>query len=174
LVAQHLPASVIKALAARLDRTSRLTVEEARDGRSLESGLVLIAPGDRHLEVVRDGAELRCRLSEQPRVNGRRPSLDVLFHSVAQTCGSAAVAALLTGLGKDGAQGMLELREAGAHTLAQDERTSIVFGMSRAAIELGAACEIVSLDDMAPRLMRAVQQHEPRPGRHDLVTGWRS
>lgn len=171
LVALHLPGSVTKALAARLDRTSRLTVEEARDGRPLESGLVLIAPGDRHLEVVRDGTELRCRLSEQPRVHGRRPSLDVLFHSVAQTCGSAALAALLTGLGKDGAQGMLELREAGAHTLAQDERTSIVFGMPRAAIELGAACEIVSLDDMAPRLMRALEQHEPRPGRHDRVTG---
>jgi two-component system, chemotaxis family, protein-glutamate methylesterase/glutaminase len=165
LVVQHMPASVTKALAARLDRSARLRVEEASDGRLLQPGLVLIAPGDRHVEVVRAGDDLRCRLSEQARVNGRRPSVDVLFHSVAQTCGPAALAALLTGMGKDGAQGMLELREAGAHTLAQDERTSIVFGMPRAAIELGAACEIVSLDDMAPRLMRALEQHVPRAGR---------
>jgi two-component system, chemotaxis family, protein-glutamate methylesterase/glutaminase len=165
LVVQHMPANVTKALAARLDRRSRLTVEEASDGRLLQPGLALLAPGDRHVEVVRAGQDLRCRLSEQPRVNGVRPSIDVLFHSMAQTCGSGALAALLTGPGKDGAQGMLELREAGAHTLVQDERTSIVFGMPRAAIELGAACEIVSLDDMAPRLMRALELHSPRRGR---------
>lgn len=164
LVVQQMPANVTKALAGRLDRLSRLTVAEASDGRVLRPGLVLLAPGDRHVEVVRAGGELCCRLSEQPRVHGRRPSVDVAFHSVAETCGSGALAALLTGMGKDGAQGLLELREVGAHTLAQDERTSVVFGMPRAAIELGAACEILSLDDMAPGLMRALERHEPRRG----------
>jgi two-component system, chemotaxis family, protein-glutamate methylesterase/glutaminase len=175
LIVQHMPGNVTKALAARLDRQSRLSVEEARDGRLLQPGLALLAPGDRHVEVVRAGRDLRCRLSEQPRVNGHRPSIDVLFHSVAQTCGPCALAALLTGMGKDGAQGMLQLREAGAHTLAQDERTSIVFGMPRAAIELGAACEIVSLDEMAPRLMRALELHSPERGQQGgAVTDWPS
>jgi two-component system, chemotaxis family, protein-glutamate methylesterase/glutaminase len=162
VVVQHLPASITKAFAARLNRLSRLEVEEARDGRLLEDGLVLIAPGDRHLEVVRVGRELCCRVSEQPRVNGRRPSVDVLFHSVARACGRMAVAGLLSGLGVDGAQGLRELREAGAHTLVQDERTSAVFGAARAALRLGAARELAALDELAPRLARAVERHATR------------
>lgn len=168
VVAQHLPAFISGAFAARLDRRSRVKVEEATEGRVLQDGVVLIAPGDRHLEIVRAGRELRCRLSEQPRVNGQRPSVDVLFDSVARACGASAVAALLSGMGRDGAQGLLELRACGAHTLAQDERTSSVFGMPRAAIELGAACEIVALDEMAPRLARALEARPRAAGRGGL------
>lgn len=164
VVVQHMPAYITKAFAARLDGLSRLKVEEATDGRVLHEGLVLIAPGDRHLEIVRVGRELRCSLSEEPRVNGHRPSVDVMFGSVAKACAGSVVAALLTGMGKDGAQGLLELRQHGAHTLAQDERTSVVFGMPRAAIELDAACEVAALEDMAPRLVRALEARQAARG----------
>lgn len=171
VVVQHMPAYITKAFAARLNGLSRLQVEEASDGRVLHPGLVLIAPGDQHLEIVRRGRELRCRLQGEVRVNGHRPSVDVMFGSVAKSCGSRAVAALLTGMGKDGAQGLLELREVGAYTLAQDEKSSVVFGMPRAAIELDAACEVASLDDMASRLMRALEQQARLSKRPSVASG---
>mgnify|MGYP001553209393 CR=1 FL=1 len=120
---------------------------------------MLIAPGDHHLEIVRAGRELRARLNDEARVNGHRPAVDVMFQSAAKSAGSNVVAALLTGMGKDGAQGMLEIRERGGHTLAQDEKSCVVFGMPRAAIELGAACEVAPLDDMAQRLVSALEAH---------------
>jgi two-component system chemotaxis response regulator CheB len=156
VAALPLPPQAARALVARLAASTRLTVEEASEGRVLHPGLLLLAPGNRHVAVVRHGSELRCRVSEQASVHDHRPALDVLFCSVAEACGAAAVGVLLTGFGKDGAQGLLELRQRGAHTIAQDERTALVFGMPRAAIELGAACEISALDEIAPRLMLAV------------------
>jgi two-component system chemotaxis response regulator CheB len=169
VVVQHMPAYITKAFATRLNGLSRLQVEEATDGRVLQEGLVLIAPGDHHLEVVRRGRELRCRLHASPRVNGHRPSVDVLFQSLAKVCGPKAVAALLTGMGKDGAQGLLELRHGGAYTLAQDEKSCVVFGMPRAAIELDAACEVTALDDMASRLMHALEEQRARCSKQPLL-----
>ncbi len=157
-----MPAYVTKAFAARLDGLSELSVEEARAGRVLEPGLVLIAPGDRHLELERVGQKLRVTLNGDERVNGHRPAVDVLFRSAARTVGSRAVAAVLTGMGRDGAAGLLEMREAGAHTLAQDEATCVVFGMPKAAIDCGAAVEVVALDDVPTRLMRAIELKSPR------------
>jgi two-component system chemotaxis response regulator CheB len=165
VVVQHMPAYITKAFAARLNGLSRLQVEEATEGRVLQEGLVLIAPGDQHLEIVRSGRELRCRLNEQPRVNGHRPSVDVLFQSLSRTCGARAVGMLLTGMGKDGAQGLLEMRQSGAYTLAQDEKSCVVFGMPRAAIELDAACEVAALEEMATRLMHALALQRARSSR---------
>jgi len=162
LVVQHMPAYVTKAFAGRLDGLSELTVEEARQGRLLEPGLVLVAPGDFHLEIERAGQKLRAVLNQDERVNGHRPAVDVLFHSVAEVVGQRAIAAILTGMGRDGAAGMLAMRQAGAHTIAQDESTCVVFGMPKAAIDCGAALEVVALDDIPQRLMRAVELKSPR------------
>jgi two-component system chemotaxis response regulator CheB len=162
IVVQHMPAYVTKAFAGRLDGISELTVEEARHGRVLEPGLVLIAPGDRHLVLERSGHKLRAVLNADERVNGHRPAVDVLFRSVARLAGSRAIGALLTGMGRDGAAGLLEMRDAGAHTIAQDEATCVVFGMPKAAIDCGAAAEIAALDDIPGRLMRAVELRSPR------------
>ena len=162
LVVQHMPAYVTKAFAARLDRLCQLTVEEARSGRVLEQGLVLVAPGDQHLELERVGGKLRARLGGEEKVNGHRPSVDVLFHSVADTVGHRAVGALLTGMGKDGAAGLLAMREEGAFTLAQDEASSVVFGMPKAAIDCGAAVQVAALDDMPARLVRAIELRSSR------------
>lgn len=159
VVVQHMPAYITKAFAARLNGLSRLEVSEASDGQSIGPGQVVIAPGEHHLEIVRAGRELRCRLNDEARVNGHRPAVDVMFHSVAKNVGGNVVAVLLTGMGKDGAQGMLEIRERGGYTLAQDEKSCVVFGMPRAAIELGAACEVTGLGEMAPRLVRALEMH---------------
>ncbi len=157
-----MPAYVTKAFAGRLNGLSELTVEEARSGRVLEPGLVLIAPGDRHMEIERAGQKLRVHLHAEERVNGHRPAVDVLFRSVARVVGSRAVGALLTGMGKDGAAGLFEMRAAGAHTLAQDEATCVVFGMPKAAIDCGAAVEVAALDDVPARLMRAIELKSPR------------
>ena len=162
LVVQHMPAYVTKAFAGRLDGLSELTVEEARPGRLLEPGLVLIAPGDHHLAVERVGRQLRTVLNQNDRVNGHRPAVDVLFHSVADVVGARSIGALLTGMGRDGAAGMLAMRAAGAHTLAQDEATCVVFGMPKAAIDCGAAAEVAALDDIPQRLMRAIELKSPR------------
>ena len=162
VVVQHMPAYVTKAFAARLDRLCELNVEVARHGRALEPGLVLIAPGDRHLVLERAGQCLRAVLNGDERVNGHRPAVDVLFRSVARVVGSRAVGAVLTGMGRDGAQGLLEMRATGAHTLVQDETTSVVFGMPKAAIEHGAALEVAALDDLPARLMRAVELRSRR------------
>lgn len=157
-----MPPYVIKAFAARLASVCELNVEEARHGRPLEPGLVLIAPGDRHLVLERAGQRFQTALTGDAPVNGHRPAVDVLFRSVARVVGSRAVGALLTGMGCDGAEGLFEMRAAGAHTLAQDETTSVVFGMPKAAIERGAAVEVAALDDVPARLMRAVELRSPR------------
>jgi two-component system chemotaxis response regulator CheB len=157
VLVQHMPAYVTPAFAARLHGLCRLTVEEATHGRPLERGLALVAPGDFHLTVERARAGLSAELNAEPRVNGHRPAVDVLFRSVAACVGRRAVGVLLTGMGKDGAQGLLELRQGGALTLAQDEASSVVFGMPKAAIDCGAAVEVVALDDIAQRIVRALE-----------------
>ena len=138
VVTQHMPATFTKSFAARLDRACGASVEEAYDGAPLEPGRIYVAPGGgSHLEVVRSGG-LRCRLREGEPVSGHRPSVDVLFKSVADATGSASLGVILTGMGRDGAQGLLSMRNVGAQTLGQDEATCVVYGMPRVAFELGA------------------------------------
>jgi len=149
VITQHIPEAFSKPFSERMNRCSAMTVSQAVDGEQIVPGHVYIAPGDRHLLVVRDGARFRCRLNDGPPVNRHRPSVDVLFRSVAQNIGPNAVGVLLTGMGDDGAEGMKEMREAGAHTLVQDEKTSVVWGMPGAAVGMGAACEIVPLPEIA-------------------------
>ncbi|GKW50620.1 protein-glutamate methylesterase/protein-glutamine glutaminase [Halomonas sp. NCCP-2165] len=156
LIAQHMPGGFTRSFAERLDRLCRIRVKEAVDGERILPGHAYIAPGDAHLQLARSGANYVARLDGGPPVNRHRPSVDVLFRSAAQQAGRNAIGALLTGMGKDGAQGLLEMRQAGAVTLAQDEASCVVFGMPREAIAIGGASEVVGLDEMAPRLMALV------------------
>ena len=129
----------------------------AQDGVPIMAGCAYIAPGGRHLLVQRDGAHFRCQLSDGPPVNRHRPSVDVLFRSVAQAAGSNAVGAILTGMGDDGAAGLKEMQEAGSTTLAQDEATSVVWGMPGAAVKLGAAGQVLPLEKIATELLKKAQ-----------------
>ncbi len=142
VISQHIPAAFSKPFAERLDKASAMKVVHAEDGQYILPGHVYVAPGDRHLLVERDGARYLCRLSDGPPVNRHRPSVDVMFRSMAQKVGPNAVGVLLTGMGDDGARGLKEMLGAGAHTLAQDEATSVVWGMPGSAVKLGA-CERV-------------------------------
>ncbi|HVY86860.1 MAG TPA: chemotaxis response regulator protein-glutamate methylesterase [Caulobacterales bacterium] len=152
VITQHMPATFTKSFAARLDRLCAAQVSEARDGDALAVGRIYVAPGGaRHLEVA-GGA---CRLREAELVNGHRPSVDVLFHSVAQAYGARAVGLILTGMGKDGACGMLAMRRAGARTLGQDEASSVVYGMPKAAFEIGAVERQASLMELAHLVLEA-------------------
>jgi two-component system chemotaxis response regulator CheB len=155
VVTQHIPAEFSRAFAARMDRLSAMRVCEAQDGQQIVPGHVYIAPGGRHLEVARSGARWHCRLTDDEPVCRHRPSVEALFRSVLHSAGRNAVAAILTGMGDDGARGLLALREAGIHTIAQDQATSLVWGMPGAAVKLGAACEVLPLERIAERLLQA-------------------
>lgn len=156
LVVQHMPAGFTRAFAHRLDRISALSVREAEPGDVLTAGSALIAPGGQHLTLVTQGNKLVARLEASAAVNRHRPSVDVLFQSVAETCGPRAVGVVLTGMGRDGAQGLLEMRRRGARTLAQDEDSSVVFGMPREAIALGAAERVLPLGRIAEGILDAL------------------
>jgi two-component system chemotaxis response regulator CheB len=153
-IVQHMPEGFTAAFARRLDSSCRVRVREAAGGEELVPGVVLVAPGNRHLSVVREGGRLVARVDDGPLVSRHRPSVDVLFRSAAQAVGRGVVAALLTGMGADGAEGLLELRQAGAMTLAQSEATCVVFGMPKEAIARGAAVEVVGLPHVAGALLR--------------------
>lgn len=154
VITQHIPASFSGPFAQRMNRCSQLEVSEAKDGEQILPGHAYIAPGDQHLMVIRDGARYRCRLSDDVPVNRHRPSVDVLFRSVAQNVGPNALGVILTGMGKDGALGMKDMREAGAHTIAQDEASSVVWGMPGAAVACGAVVETLTLDDIPAAILR--------------------
>ncbi len=151
---QHLPALFTAPLVARLDARTVLKVREAADGDPILPGQVLLAPGDRHLEVARVGDKYVARLNSGPPVNRHRPSVDVLFDSRAREVGARAVGVVLTGMGADGAKGLLNLRRRGARTVVQDEATSVVFGMPKEAIALGAAEAVLPLDRIAAAIVR--------------------
>jgi len=166
LVVQHMPAGFTRAFAERLDRSCGIDVKEAADGDRVRPGRALIAPGQRHLVLEKSGAHYVARIGDGPLVSRHRPSVDVLFRSVAAAAGGNAIGVLLTGMGDDGAAGLLEMKRAGAVTLAQDEASSVVFGMPRAAIERGAADQVLSLEQVAPAVLRhAARISEPRPFR---------
>ena len=159
LISQHMPATFTKSFAARLDKLCRPSVCEAEDGQRLEVGHVYLAPGDHHLELAgRMFPEIR--LNQGDKVNGHRPSVDVMFKSVAGRVGKRAVAAILTGLGCDGAEGLLALRKVGAETFGQDAASCVVYGMPRAAFEIGAVERQVSLEKMASQLLAATSVHQ--------------
>lgn len=153
VIAQHMPEHFTRQFSERLNGRSSAAINEAVDGQVLKPGTVAIAPGGRHLTVVRSGADYVCKLTDDDPVSGHRPSVDVLFSSVANACGSNAVGVILTGMGKDGAQGLLDMRKAGASTLGQDEATSLVYGMPKAAFELGAVERQVAEDKVLPTIL---------------------
>ena len=160
VIVQHMPAGFTAAFARDLARSSEAEVREARTGDRLTNGLVLLAPGGSHLSIVRQGPALAAVVAEGPLVSRHRPSVDVLFRSVARAAAAAAVGVLLTGMGEDGGAGLLAMRDAGGFTVAQDADSSVVYGMPRVARDLGAAREVLSLDEMGPRL-RALWERTP-------------
>ncbi|AHK78973.1 chemotaxis protein [Ectothiorhodospira haloalkaliphila] len=155
VIAQHIPAGFSGAWAQRMNRQSRLVVKEAEEGERLMAGHAYVAPGDQHLMVARDGARYVCRLNMAEPVNRHRPSVDVLFRSVAQAAGKNACAALLTGMGADGVQGLKELHDMGVETIAQDEATSVVWGMPGEAVKRGAASQVLPLERIAEAMLKA-------------------
>jgi two-component system chemotaxis response regulator CheB len=158
LITQHMPERFTAAFAQRLNRECPMKVSEARDGERIEVGHVYVAPGGtHHLELSRNGGHFACKLIDAPPMSGHRPSVDVLFRSGARTAARNIVSIILTGMGKDGAQGMLELRQAGAITLGQDEATSLVYGMPRAAFECGAVMRQYSLAKIGDAIVEAIK-----------------
>jgi two-component system chemotaxis response regulator CheB len=158
LVAQHMPPKFTASFAARLNECCRVRVKEAEHGDTVAPGLVLLAPGGKHMVLRRSGSIYQVELNEAPEVHHQRPSVDVLFESVADYAGRNAVAALLTGMGADGAAGLLKLKQAGARTIAQDEASCVVFGMPMEAIKLGAAEKISPLDDVARAMIQLAEK----------------
>jgi len=154
VIVQHMPEHFTASFAKRLNEVCRITVKEAEDGDTVLRGRALIAPGNMHTLLKRSGARYYVEIRQGPLVSRHRPSVDVLFRSAARYAGRNAVAAILTGMGDDGANGMLELKEAGAYTIAQDEATCVVFGMPQEAIKKGAIHKVLPLEDIAPAILR--------------------
>jgi two-component system chemotaxis response regulator CheB len=153
VIAQHIPEVFSQRFAMRLDRISALSVSEAKDGDLVALGHVFVAPGNKHLVVERSGAKYYCRLNDDPPVNRHRPSVDVLFRSVAQRVGPNAIGVILTGMGADGADGLRAIRDAGCPTIAQDRESSVVWGMPGEAVRRGGARETLPLRQIAARLV---------------------
>ncbi|PLR31810.1 chemotaxis response regulator protein-glutamate methylesterase [Chimaeribacter californicus] len=156
MITQHMPPGFTRSFAERLNKLCQITVKEAEDGERVLPGHAYIAPGDRHMELARSGANYQIKITDGPAVNRHRPSVDVLFRSVAQYAGRNAVGVILTGMGNDGAAGMLEMHRAGAYTLAQNEASCVVFGMPREAIASGGVSEVVDLSQISQRMLAQI------------------
>jgi two-component system chemotaxis response regulator CheB len=152
VITQHIPKAFSTPFAKRMNDCCQVTVYEAEDGQQVLAGHAYIAPGDKHLMVVRDGARYVCKLDDGVPVNRHKPSVDVLFRSVAQNAGRNAIGVLLTGMGKDGARGLKEMLDAGSQTIAQDEATSVVWGMPGEAVALGAAQHVLPLEHVSGKI----------------------
>jgi len=157
VITQHMPKAFTGSFAERLNAESKVRVKEAKDGDSVVTGTALLAPGDSHLLLRRSGARYVVSVKDGPRVNRHRPSVDVMFRSVAQVAGRNSIGVIMTGMGADGAKGLLAMREAGSTTFAQDEDSCIVFGMPKVAIELGAAERVVALDKLPSAVLGSLQ-----------------
>lgn len=157
VITQHMPGHFTASFAKRLNAQAAVAVAEAEDGARILPGHVYIAPGNHHLQVVRSGSALTCRLDDGPLVSGHRPSVDVLFRSVAEAAGFNAIGAILTGMGKDGAEGLKQMKEAGAITIGQDESTCVVYGMPKAAKALGAVRSELPLSQIAGHIIECCQ-----------------
>ncbi|MCB1046119.1 MAG: chemotaxis response regulator protein-glutamate methylesterase [Calditrichaeota bacterium] len=153
LIVQHMPENFTRSFANRLNEESAMSVHEAEDGEILSPGKALIAPGNRHLMLARSGAVYKAVVKDGPRVSRHRPSVDVLFKSVARYGGANALGVIMTGMGKDGAEGLLEMKQQGARTIGQDEQSSVVYGMPREAHLLGAVDEQLPLSRIAARIL---------------------
>lgn len=163
LITQHMPAGFTRSFVQRLDSLCDVQVHEAENGQRVLPGHVYLAPGGvAHMKLARSGANYVIRLEPSEPVNRHRPSVDVLFHSVAEVAGKNAVGVILTGMGKDGAQGLLAMKQAGAQTFAQDEASCVVFGMPREALQIGAADEALPLSDISERLLRSAGSYGHR------------
>ncbi len=158
VVVQHMPPKFTKMFADKLHSISRVEVKEAEDHDRVLKGRVLIAPGGMQMTVIRSGGRYLVRVREGEKVNGHAPSVDVLFHSIAEHAGSNSLGVILTGMGRDGAEGMLAMRQNGARTLAQDERTSVVFGMPKEAFQCGGAEKLASIEDMTTEVVRLLRE----------------
>ncbi len=159
LITQHMPERFTKSWADRMNQLCRISVKEAEDGDSVLPGHALIAPGSYHMTLARNGARYSVRINQDPPVNRHRPSVDVMFDSVARYAGGNAVGVILTGMGGDGAKGMLAMKQAGAYTIAQDEASCVVFGMPKEAIKLGCVDKILPLGDIAGAVLTHVSHH---------------
>lgn len=159
LITQHMPPRFTKTWADRLNSLCRISVKEATDGDSVLPGHALIAPGGYHMVLERNGARYMVRITQDPPVNRHRPSVDVLFDSVARYAGRNSIGVILTGMGGDGAKGMLAMKQAGARTIAQDEATCVVFGMPKEAIKLGGVDKVLPLGDIAGAVVELVRQY---------------
>lgn len=157
LISQHIPKVFSTSFAERLDRFLEVSVFEAQEGMLIRPGCVYIAPGDYHLTVANSGNNKVCRIIQTERINRHRPAVDVMFESILSMYGSSVVAVMLTGMGNDGAHGMLKLKQAGAITYAQDEATSVVWGMPQAAYKLGAVDELLPLSKITEKMLKSAQ-----------------
>jgi two-component system chemotaxis response regulator CheB len=158
LVTQHMPAAFTPTFAQHLDRCCAMRVKEAEDGEAVRSGQILIAPGSRHLHVKRSGSQLRVSLDDGPKVSGHRPSVDAMFHSLAGTCAPRCIGIVMTGMGNDGAQGIIALKQAGCPTVAQDQDSSVVYGMPRAAFATGCVDHVLPLSTIPITVARLMGQ----------------
>ncbi len=158
VIVQHMPAGFTKMFSDRLNQLCQMQVKEAEHGDRIRSGLILIAPGGKQMEVIRSGGFYEVRLGSAEKVSGHCPSVDVMMHSVAKHVGANAVAAMLTGMGQDGAEGMLAMKQAGARCISQDEASSVVFGMPKVAYEKGGAERLVPLDNIATSLLSLLSE----------------
>ncbi|MBN1990788.1 MAG: chemotaxis response regulator protein-glutamate methylesterase [Bacteroidales bacterium] len=154
VIVQHMPEKFTRSFANRLNEICKISVKEAENGDSVIRGRALIAPGNYHMLLKRSGARYYVEVKEGPLVNRHRPSVDVLFRSTARYAGANAIGVIMTGMGDDGARGLLEMHEAGAKTVAQDEKSCVVFGMPKEAIKLGAADKVLSLESIAPYVLK--------------------
>lgn len=162
LITQHMPEGFTRSFANRLDKLCRISVKEAEGGERVLPGHAYLAPGHSHLMLVRSGANYMTRIDQSEPVNRHRPSVDVLFRSAALNAGKNAVGVILTGMGRDGAAGMLEMRQAGAYNLAQDEASCVVFGMPKEAIAIGATHEVAPLHELPGRVLEFFAAHGKR------------
>jgi two-component system, chemotaxis family, protein-glutamate methylesterase/glutaminase len=153
LITQHMPPGFTKSFADQLNTICEVTVKEATNGERVMRGHAYIAPGGKHMELYRSGARYFIKIKDGPLVNRHKPSVEVLFNSLAAHAGQNAVGIIMTGMGRDGAEGLLTMKEAGARTIAQDERSCVVFGMPKEAIKLGAADQVMSLEDMPRKVL---------------------
>jgi len=160
VIVQHMPPKFTQAFAERLNSLCQLTVKEAQNGDAVIPGVALIAPGNYHMVLKRSGARYYVEIKDGPLVCYQRPSVDVLFHSVARYAGPNAIGVIMTGMGRDGASGLLEMKKAGAKTIAQDEETCVVFGMPKEAIKLGAVDVVAPLQDIPKVILNMLQEDE--------------
>lgn len=162
IITQHISAMFSSSFAQRLDESSAIQVKELSVNQApLVNGCAYVAPGDKHLVVVRKGTHLYCQVDDRPAVNRHKPSVDVMFDTVAETVGRRAIGIILTGMGQDGACGMLKMKEKGARTIAQDQATSVVWGMPRVAVELNAAESVVPLNKVPEQICHYLSPHKP-------------